>query len=129
MTSPITLAIALRHQAEGVYCLEAAAELLIAHQTWLRRADFTSEFIQIGPGLIDKRPMAVVDWPAAITTLQAGYLPCSGGEHRILLIAASLAEGIPVDLSEVLTGLDEANLDLIAATVLHAGGHRPLGRP
>jgi hypothetical protein len=122
MTSSSRLATALRYQAQGTYCLEAAAELLIAHRSWLHRADFTSEFLEIRRGLVDGRAMAVVDWPAAITTLQAGGLACSGGEHRILRIAASLAEEIPVDLRDALTGLDETNLDLVTAAVLHAGG-------
>jgi hypothetical protein len=125
MSSPSRLATALRHQARGVYCFEAAAELLIAHRFWLQRTDFTAHFVHVRKGLIDGRAMALIDWPGAITALQTGLLPCSGGEHRILRIAASLADGIPVDLQDVLTGLDDTNLDLVAATVLHAGGHRP----
>jgi hypothetical protein len=128
MTASRRLATALRHQAQGAYCLEAAAELLIAHWSWLHRADFTTEFIKVRPGLVDGRAMAVVDWPAAITSLQAGGLPCSGSERRILRIAASLAAGIPVNLQDVLTGLDDTNLDLVAATMLHAGGRRPRAR-
>jgi hypothetical protein len=124
--TPATLARALRNHARGAYCLEAAAELLIAHKTWLHRADFTSEFITLTRGLTDARWMAIIDWPAAITALDSGHLPCSGGERRILRLIASIADGIPVDLSDVLTGLDDTNLGLVAATVLHAGGRRPL---
>lgn len=128
MTASTALATALRNQAQGVYCLEAAAELLILHRTWLHRTDFTGEFIEVERGLTDGRPMAFIDWPTAITSLQVGRLPCSSGEHRILRIAASLADGIPVDLHDVLTGLDDTNLDLVTATVLHAGGRRPRAR-
>jgi|GEM_PF-6773161 len=32
---------------------------------------------------------------------------------------------IPVDLRDTSTGLDQTNLDLVAAAVLHAGGHHP----
>ena len=46
MTSPATLAAGLRAHAQGLYCLEAAAELLIA-QSWLTRADFTSQFVRV----------------------------------------------------------------------------------
>jgi hypothetical protein len=35
--TPDRLAAALRNHAQGLYCLEAAAELLIA-QSWLHRA-------------------------------------------------------------------------------------------
>jgi hypothetical protein len=53
-------------------------------------------------------------------------LPCSGGEGLILRIAASIAEGVPVDLREAVTGLDEGNIALVAGAVLHAAGHRRL---
>ncbi len=126
MTVSTALAAALRNHARGAYSLETAAELLIAHRRWLHRADFTRHLIEFTDDLVDGRAMAMVDWPAAITLLQAGGLPCSGGEHRILRIAASLAEGIPIDLRDALTGLDETNLDLVASAVRHAGGRRPV---
>ena len=65
--------------------------------------------------------MAAVDFEAA------GVLPCSGGEGQVLRIAASIAEGVPVDLREAVTGLDESNVVLAASAVLHAAGHRSLG--
>ena len=68
--------------------------------------------------------MAFLDWTAVMAALDAGRLPCSGGEERVLRIAASLAEGIPVDLGEALSGLDEANIVLVAEAVVHANGHR-----
>jgi hypothetical protein len=71
--------------------------------------------------------LAFIDWQAAVTALEAGWLPCSGGEGRVLRIAASIAEGVPVDLREAVTGLDEANLALVARAVLHSGGHRGAG--
>lgn len=74
--TPARLAAALRNHAQGLYCLEAAAELLIA-QSWLHRADFTSQFVTFEHGLPGSQPTAIVDWPAAITALDAGDLPCS----------------------------------------------------
>jgi hypothetical protein len=59
----------------------AAVELLIGHGPWLRR--------RVGGG----DPLAVV-W----TALEDGHLPCSSGERQILLVAASIAEGVPIDL-------------------------------
>ena len=70
--------------------------------------------------------MAVVDWEAAVAALEAGVLPCSGGEGRVLRIAASIGEGVPVDLREAVTGLDENNAVLAAAAVLRGAGHRDL---
>ena len=64
---------------------------------------------------------------AAASALEAGVLPCSGGEGRVLRIAASIAEGVPVDLREAVTGLDENNAVLAAGAVLHAAGQPGLG--
>ena len=124
MTSPATLAAALRAHAQGLCCLEAAAELLIA-QTWLHRDDFTSRFITVHPGIGGGQPVAVIDWPAVITALGAS-LPCSGGEQRMLRITASLADGIPVDLKDTITGLDDRNIQLLLTAIRRASGKRPL---
>ncbi len=123
MTSHAELASALRAHAHGLYCLEAAAELLISHRAWLHRSDFTG-FIATShqPGDAD---LACINWHAVITALQDGRLPCSGSETAVLRIAASLAEGIPVDLHETLTRLDNHNLDLLVTAICHASGQRP----
>jgi hypothetical protein len=120
--TPAHLHTALRTHAKGLYADEAATELLIAHDSWLHRPDFLARFVDISPGLANGTPVAAVDWPGAITALDAGHLPCSSGEARILKITASLADGIPVDLRDALTGLDATNLDLIAQAVFHTGG-------
>ena len=54
----------------------------------------------------------------------AGRLREVLAERRVLLLAASLAGGVPVDLSDVLTGLDEATAALVADVIAHAAGHR-----
>src|SRR6266536_2928300 len=105
----------------GAYLDEAATELLIRHRTWLRRNDFTTQFItaQTGPsGTIT----AFIIWDEAITALQAGNLPCSGGEASILRLAASLASTSPVTLRDVITGLDQANIHLVLNAIRNAGG-------
>ena len=88
---------------------------------FLHRADFTSRFISI-PG--DGAGLAAIDWRAAIAALD-GSLPCSGGENRMLRLAASLAAGIPVNLRDALTGIDGRGIQLVIQAVLHASGHRP----
>ncbi len=70
--------------------------------------------------------MAAVGWEAAVAALEAGRLPCSGGEGRVLRLAASIAGGVAVDLGAALPGLDERNIALVARAVLHAAGHRDL---
>jgi hypothetical protein len=68
--------------------------------------------------------MADIDWPAAITALHAGELPCSGGERRILELSSSLAGGTPVDLNDTATGLDDDNIARLVKAILHASGQR-----
>ena len=117
---------ALRAWAKGLLCLEAAVELLIGHRLWLFRKDFLAVAVESGREVFSGREIAAVDFVAAAGALAAGALPCSGGERRVLRIAASIAEGVPVDLREAVTGLDENNAVLAAAAVLHAAGHRDL---
>jgi hypothetical protein len=69
--------------------------------------------------------MAAIDWEAAITALDSGGLPCSGGERRILQLSASLAAGTPVDLRDTVTGIDNRNISLLLAAIRHATGKRP----
>ena len=82
--------------------------------------------MESGQGITSGAVMAAVDFEAAARALETGALPCSGGEGRVLRIAASIAEGVPVDLREAVTGLDGNNAVLAAAAVLHAAGHRDL---
>jgi hypothetical protein len=114
---------ALRAGAAGLYCAEAGTELLITHRSWLLRGDF-EPFIVIEPAAAGQEMTASVDWDGAVTVLEAGGLPCSSGERRVLRLAASIAGGIPVDLGEALTGLDRAGITAAACAVAHAGGHR-----
>jgi hypothetical protein len=116
------LADALRACADGFYPAEAAAELIICHASWLHREDFRDGYVHLGTG---STTMAAIDWPTAIAALDSGGLPCSGGERRVLRIAASLAEGILVDLRDALTGMDAANVDRAVRAMLHASGRRP----
>ncbi len=83
--------------------------------------------MESGRGLAGGTVMAAVDWESAIAALDGGRLPCSGGEGRVLRIAASIAGGVLVDLREAVTGLDEGNAVLVARAVCHAAGCRRAG--
>ncbi len=118
-------AAALRACAAGLYHAEAACELLIA-TSWPHRADFRDRFIHAAVSISDgTTAMASIDWAAAVTALAGGQLPCSGAERRLLRLAASLGDGIPVDLRDALASLDDANLGLVTTAVRHAAGRRP----
>lgn len=116
------LTAALRNCAAGLLPLEAGTELLIVNATFLRRADFTTRFICHGTS--DGTPMAAIDWDAAITALDTGGLPCSGGERRILQLSASLAAGTPVSLRDTVTGLDNDNTTRLLTAIRRAAGMR-----
>lgn len=108
----------LRAWAKGVYTIEAATELLIRGfggkfaapgNPWVHASNEPQ-----GPGQVS----AWIDFAAVPE--EVGVL--SGGERRFLLVAASLAEDVPVVLRDVVPGLDRENLDLVLAAIAHAGG-------
>ena len=100
---------------------EAAVELLIGHRWWLVREDFRAhvEFCRGFHG----ESMAAIDCQAVWAALEDGHLPCSSGERQVLRVAASIAEGVPIDLRDAVTSLDAVNAVLVARAVLAAGGH------
>lgn len=108
----------LRSWARGMYGTEAATELLLRafggkfaapSNPWIHTSTEPE-----GPGQVK----AWIDFEAIPE--EAGLL--SGGERRFLLLAASLAENVPVVLGDVVSGLDRENLDLVLAAIAHAGG-------
>jgi hypothetical protein len=115
------LAAGLRVWAKGLLACQAAVELLIDHRWWLVRDDFLA-YVECCRGFHGES-MAAIDWRAAWTALEDGHLPCSSGERQVLRVAASIAEGVPVDLRDVVSCLDTANGGLVARAVLAAGGH------
>src|SRR5260370_3576629 len=89
------LAEAIGAWAKGWLPTEAAAELLISHRAWLEREDSVQVAVEVGWEPFRGRHVAAVDFAAAAEAVQ-GVLPCSDGERQVLLVAASIAEGIPV---------------------------------
>jgi hypothetical protein len=117
------LTAALQACAVGLFPLEAGVGLLTSNGTFLHRDDFASRFIQHGTS--SGTPMAAIDWDAAVTALASGGLPSSAGERRVLLLSASLAGGVPVDLRDAVTGLDDGNIARLVTAIRHASGKRP----
>lgn len=102
---------ALRDWAKGMYGTEAAVEVLIRALGGRLLAGPWIAANDAGDGL----------WFDTSQIEQAGYL--SGGEYRVLLVAASLADAsVTVSLSHVLGGLDRETLDVLLAGMAHAGG-------
>jgi hypothetical protein len=117
------LAGAIRAWAKGWLPTEAAAELLIGHRVWLERQDFLQVAVEVRWEVFRDRQVAAVDFAAAADAVQ-GMLPCSDGERQVLLVAASIAEGIPVDLREAALCMDAVNAARAAQAVCHAAGRR-----
>jgi hypothetical protein len=120
------LAAAIRAWAKGWLPTEAAAELLISHQAWLLREDFLRAAVEVRWEPFLGRQVAAVDFAAAAEAAEAvqGVLPCSDGERQVLLVAASIAGGIPVDLREAALCMDAANAARAAQAICHAAGRR-----
>lgn len=100
-----------REQARGVLHEEAGVELLIraglvgTAEAWVKR---------VGEGFeLDAEALA------AAALGGGGY---SAGQVAVIAVAASLIAGRPVDLSEVLTGLDRPTTVLVLAAIAHAAG-------
>ena len=109
--------------AKGWLPAEAAAELLISHQGWLLRQDFLQVAVEVRWEPCRGREVAAIDLAAAADAVQ-GVLPCSDGERQVLLVAASIAEGIPVDLREAARCMDAVNAARAARAVCQAAGRR-----
>ncbi len=122
------LSIALRAAAAGMHPDEAGTELIISHGAFLHRDDFT-RYVDTAASISDGTPMAWIDWDAVITALDSGHLTVSGGERRLLRVAASLAIGHPVSLRDAIPGLDPRNLHLVTTAIHHAAVQRRLRRP
>jgi hypothetical protein len=115
---------ALRACAAGLYAEEAGTELVITHGGFLHRPDFM-RYVDTFTSIHDATLMAQIDWQSLHSARPGGQLPLSGGERRILNIAASLAAGTQISLRDTLPGLDNRNLDLVTTAIRHAAGHRP----
>ncbi|MCA0297258.1 MAG: hypothetical protein LCH96_18495 [Actinobacteria bacterium] len=121
-TSQVHTHAALRTWAKGIYPLEAGVELLIRTSDG-RFAASSQPWIQPG----DHQGWWWVD-ADQLTDDNLGAL--SGGEARMLRIAASLLGGVPVSLHEAVPGLDRDHVELVLAAIAHASGsHEHAGPP
>lgn len=104
----------LRACAKGRHSVAAATELLIR--------SFGGRFAKPGNRWViheDQQPHYWINFEEIPDNV--GGL--SGGERRLLMIAASIADvGVEVNLGDYLPGLDRKILNLVLAAVAHAGG-------
>lgn len=113
---------ALRAWAKGIYPLEAGVELLIRTSSGRFAADSQP---WIRPGADPDRWWVDVD-----QLIEDNFAAVSGGEARMLRLAASLLAGGPVSLYEAVPGLDRDHIPLVLAAIAHASGsHEHTGAP
>jgi hypothetical protein len=119
----------LRWWANGGYGTEAAVELLIRAPAGMPAT--------AAPRLIDRidavrrNPDGAVWLDTDALVVEANEGSWSGGERRLLLLAASL-DGARFDrsvepLSSLLSGLDDANVRLVLDAMAHAAGWHERG--
>jgi hypothetical protein len=100
----------------------AAVDLLARHNHFLHLPQFR-RLIVAGDSVFTGDPVVTIRWKAAITALETGRLPCTGSEHAVLRIAASLGDhDIPVHLRDILGSLDHRNIALVTTAITHANG-------
>jgi hypothetical protein len=131
-TMPMSnLADLLRAWTAGISSTEAAIELLIAHELWLRRPDFVAACIEPYEAYDsqddDLVPVALIHFEAVPTFVAT--CQCSASERCILLIVAAIANGISgSQLGEMIVGLDGADAGLVLDAIIRFGGSQERGR-
>jgi len=110
----------LREHTAGLLAGTAAIDLLARHRTWLSRPDFCHHIhlALTATGI----PVAWIDWPAAVSALGRGQLPCATSEAAVLRIAAALGADLPVHLHQLLGGLDRHTIALVTTAITDANG-------
>jgi hypothetical protein len=108
-------------RVRGVYALYAAVRLLSATSLPGTKAFARHVDVQTGYAADGTTPLvaAVSDWSALIDDPDIRF---TGTDRRWVELAASYADGRPVDLSRAATGLDTRQAQLLAEVVLMATG-------
>lgn len=112
---------ALLRAAVGDYAAEAAVLLLANAGHWLPQLQGTG-LITLEQDAVTGDRWAQIQWGEVDQALAAGRIFGSSGQVRVLRAAAGLADGQPVDLADLATGLDRPSLILLLAAIAHAGG-------
>ncbi|WNB87328.1 hypothetical protein [Cellulomonas sp. ATA003] len=109
---PSEIAARLRDWARGSLPTMAGAELLLR--------GFDGQFARPScPWIVTEVDGRV--WVDA-DALRDGTGALSGGERRVLALVTALLGETPVDVVDVVTGLDRINLHLVLAALAHAAG-------
>ncbi|MFE6405158.1 hypothetical protein [Streptomyces alboflavus] len=128
----------LRHHHELSRTSAAAVGLVVWHGTWIERlARVISDEDAAGvwPGLracvtLTNGDDGALDAYLHVAALHAfverGDMAYSRTERALVALAASLAQGVPVDLQEAVTGLGPVNAAAVMYAVATAAGHEDM---
>jgi hypothetical protein len=119
---------ALLRAAVGDYAAEAAVLLLANDGYWPTRLR-AAGMVTTEAEPVDGQLWARIEWPELDTALARGRLRGGPKELVVLRVAASLADGHPVDLADVAVALDRRTLGLVLAAVAHAAGSHDHSAP
>jgi hypothetical protein len=125
---PADLETALVRGAVGDYADEAAVLLLINFGHWLVQLQ-SAGLITLVPDLEGEGLWAQISWPDLEPALATGLIVGSSGEVRVLRAAASIADGVLVNLGDLAGSLNRRAPALLLAAIAHAAGshdHRQL---
>ncbi|MFG2210926.1 hypothetical protein [Streptomyces sp. NPDC048638] len=108
---------------------KAAAELLIEHGDWLealldedrpQSANYVRRFVQGGLATDEEKLYAHLEWTEMAKHLQTAGHTYSDTQVKVFMVAASLREGVPVNLLEITEGLDAEHARMIVEAIAHA---------
>ncbi|MCX4826797.1 hypothetical protein OG883_44980 [Streptomyces sp. NBC_01142] len=108
---------------------KAAAELLIEHGDWLealldeerpQSANHVRRFAQWGMATDEEKFYAHLEWAEMARHLQTAGHTYSDTQVKVFMVAASLREGVPVNLMEITEGLDAEHARMIVEAIAHA---------
>lgn len=116
---------ALLRAALGDYSDEAAILLLITSGHWLPQLQHAG-LITLDGDVEGEGLWAHINWPDLEGAVRIGTIIGRSSDQQVLLAAASIADGHPVDLGDLAAGLDRHALTLVLAAIAHAAGsHEP----
>ncbi|SEO75523.1 hypothetical protein [Trujillonella endophytica] len=118
---PVDVENALLRAALGDYSDEAAVLLLITSGHWLPQLQ-SSGLITLDGNVDGEGLWAHIAWPELDGAMRIGTITGTSSQRWVLRAAASIADGHPVDLGDLVTGLDRHALTLVLAAMAHAAG-------
>lgn len=131
--TPQALATMLRAGMPGYACERTATDLLLTDGHWLGHPEWVARCVRITPDTHE--PSARIDWAETrralehaphlrpdVDTADAAQAARWRAAEHVLMLAASLAAGYPVDMGQAMAGQEPAVAAAAARAVIAAAG-------